>query len=415
MLLPLSARAHRLVGLVAIASTVVACGGGDGGSGPTGNAQVPVTAIQVAMVAAKLHVGDTTIARATGLNGKGERVTLDAPTWSSSAPHILAVSAGGIVTASAEGEAMLTASTGGTSGSITVRIHPLRVRKVVLSRSAVVLAPTTSLTLFATTLDYGDGILSGREVTWSSADPRVAAVSALGTVTGVAQGTTTITATSEGATATASVTVTSGIGSVARIVLSSPSATLTAGETLQLTAIAYDAAGSELPGRTMTWSASVASGSTPLTISQNGLISALAAGSVIVEAECEGVNAAVVVTVRDNIDPNIGISFASPVKNELIGDTLSLLAAVQTREHVEKVEVKLLSKVYSLVRDYVASAGTVQEVWVLKIDVTDVPTGFYEIVATATVTRGAIGRGTITFQRDTRVGKGGASTPPKQK
>ena len=48
---------------------------------------------------------------------------------------------------------------------------------------------------------------TGPTVTWSSAEPAVAAVDARGVVTAVAQGTTTVTATAEGLSATATVSV----------------------------------------------------------------------------------------------------------------------------------------------------------------------------------------------------------------
>src|SRR3989449_1259723 len=49
--------------------------------------------------------------------------------------------------------------------------------------------------------------LSGRTIAWSSGSPAVATVSASGLVTGVAAGSVTITATSEGQSGTATITV----------------------------------------------------------------------------------------------------------------------------------------------------------------------------------------------------------------
>ena len=95
-------------------------------------------------------------------------------------------------------------------------------------------------------------------ITWSSSDPSVAAVSATGLVVGVAPGgPVTITATSEGQDATASITVTPAIPRpVARVIVVPASGTVQPGGTLPLTAIPLDAANNLLSGRTVTWTSS---------------------------------------------------------------------------------------------------------------------------------------------------------------
>jgi hypothetical protein len=64
---------------------------------------------------------------------------------------------------------------------------------------------TTQLT--ATTRDANNNVLAGRAVTWSSSNTGIATVSSSGVVTGVATGSATITATSEGKSGTAAITV----------------------------------------------------------------------------------------------------------------------------------------------------------------------------------------------------------------
>jgi len=56
-----------------------------------------------------------------------------------------------------------------------------------------------------------------------------------------------------------------------------------------------------------------------------------------------------------------------------------------------------------------------QILWVGAIDVTELPTGPYQVLATATDITGAHGLGSRQFQRDTRTGKGGSGSQPKQK
>jgi len=62
--------------------------------------------------------------------------------------------------------------------------------------------------LTATLKDAGGNVLMGRVVVWKSSDPSIANVAADGTVNAVAKGAAVITATSEGKSDTANLTVT---------------------------------------------------------------------------------------------------------------------------------------------------------------------------------------------------------------
>src|SRR5256886_5936458 len=107
----------------------------------------------------------------------------------------------------------------------------------------------------------------------------IATVSSSGLVTGVVAGAVTITATSEGQSGTASITV-SGVP-VASVTVSPASASVPAGQTQQLTATLRDANGTILTGRSVTW----ASNNTPVaTGTGTGLRSAEGARSAPVTA-----------------------------------------------------------------------------------------------------------------------------------
>ena len=73
--------------------------------------------------------------------------------------------------------------------------------------NGVVLTLWSREKLAATTKDATDNTLPGRAVSWSSSTPSVATVSGSGLVTGLATGSTTVTATSEGQSGTSSITV----------------------------------------------------------------------------------------------------------------------------------------------------------------------------------------------------------------
>ncbi len=92
------------------------------------------------------------------------------------------------------------------SGGSTTETPRAAVDNVVLAPSTVTLNLAEERQLTATPKSNGQS-LTDRTVTWSSADETVASVSSTGTVRGVRAGVTTVTATSEGKSGSASVTV----------------------------------------------------------------------------------------------------------------------------------------------------------------------------------------------------------------
>src|SRR5690606_29986944 len=88
--------------------------------------------------------------------------------------------------------------------------------------------------------------------------------------------------------------VDNGPAPVASVQIAPAAAVVSAGQSLQYMARALAADGSELAGRTVIWSATPAS---VASISQDGLLSALAPGYADVTASVEGVSATVGLTV----------------------------------------------------------------------------------------------------------------------
>ena len=95
------------------------------------------------------------------------------------------------------------------TGTTVVQSAPTPVASVTLSPSSASVQAGKTVQFSATTRDASGNILTGRTVTWTSGQSSVATVSSSGLVTGVAAGSAQITATSEGMTARASVTVSS--------------------------------------------------------------------------------------------------------------------------------------------------------------------------------------------------------------
>ena len=96
------------------------------------------------------------------------------------------------------------AACGGDSASVAAPEESVASVTVAPAANTVVIGATVRLT--ATAKDAAGNALTGRQVTWSSSNTAIALVTT-GVVTGVAQGLSTITATAEGKSGTASVTV----------------------------------------------------------------------------------------------------------------------------------------------------------------------------------------------------------------
>lgn len=134
-------------------------------------------------------------------------------TWASLSPTVASVSATGLVTAVANGTALIRVTTvdGGFTATSTVTVNvstpPIPVTSVTIAPSPVSVAVGASATLTATVLPAN---ATNRTVTWTSTNPAIASVSATGVVTGVAVGSTTVRATAGGVSGTVTVTVTPG-------------------------------------------------------------------------------------------------------------------------------------------------------------------------------------------------------------
>jgi len=169
--------------------------------------------------------------------------------------------------------------------------------------ASVAVSPTTAsvpvgqtVQLTATPKDANGNTLSGRTIAWASSNPAAATVNTSGRVTGVAAGTATITATSEGKSGTAAITVTAPPlpAPVASVAVSPASASVPAGQAVQLSAVTKDSAGTVLTGRALTWASSnggIAS------VNGSGLVTGVAVGAATITATSEGKSGTAALTV----------------------------------------------------------------------------------------------------------------------
>ena len=107
--------------------------------------------------------------------------------WSSDSPRVASVDASGLVTAIANGTAMVQASAGTVSRSAKVAVAQVTA-KLVLEPHLDTLLTGDTLRLAAEAFDANGHAIPWAAIAWTSQDPRIAEVDASGLVTAVAGG-----------------------------------------------------------------------------------------------------------------------------------------------------------------------------------------------------------------------------------
>jgi hypothetical protein len=156
----------------------------------TGN--ISVSGVSVSPISSTLIVGNTRQLTATV---RPSAASNKAVTWASSDTGIVSVSASGLVTAMAAGNATVTVTTtdGGFIASSTIAVTaapPVLPRSIRLNRTSLTIPIGQTSTLVPT---FTPSNTTNKSVTWSSTSSSIASVSSSGVVTGLRRGTTTIT------------------------------------------------------------------------------------------------------------------------------------------------------------------------------------------------------------------------------
>ncbi len=197
-------------------------------------------------------------------------------TWESSNRSVATVSDAGVVTAVADGTAVITVTTadGGYKATceVTVKI-PVAVTGVTLNKEKATLTKAGQTVELTATIAPGNA--DNQNVTWTTTNGSVAVVSGNGVVTAVSNGTATITvATEDGSyTATCEVTVAIPVNAT-DVTLDKTSVTLTTKG--QTTALAATVAPSNAANKNVTWESSDTS---VATVSADGVVTAVSNGT----------------------------------------------------------------------------------------------------------------------------------------
>ena len=171
-----------------------------------------------------------------------------------------------------------------------------KLTSITLSPSPLAVVVGQSAILTATALDQRGAAIAGQAFVFTSANTAIASVGNSGSVTGVAVGSTTITASLGSVNAIATVNV--ALPAVASLTISPSTLSLTVGQTQKAVALAKDAAGNTLANRAVVWT--IGNG-TIATVASDGTVTAVAPGSTTLGASSEGVTATSTVVVAPQL------------------------------------------------------------------------------------------------------------------
>lgn len=206
--------------------------------------------------------------------------------WTSSDESIATVK-NGKITAIAPGTVTITATCGTITDSITVTVPEVHMDSIAIKEPNATIAKNETKTLEV--VYYPENTTDDRKVTWTVDDETIATVSEDGTVTAIAPGTATITATCGDKTATATITVVVPLTSIS---LDKENARIEKGTTTALTVL-YNPEDTT-DAKDVVWTSlnpSVA------TVDENGVVTALASGTAVIKAQVGDKTATCTVTV----------------------------------------------------------------------------------------------------------------------
>ena len=231
-----------------------------------------------------------------------ENATNKEVTWSSSDKTIATVSETGLVTAIAAGEATITALAGDITAECVVIVEraEVAVSEVQITPAGpLTIEPNEEIQLTATVLPEN---ATERSVVWACDDAEVLSISENGLVKALTEGTAMVTATAGGIVAECEITVVEGVVAVTAVTIDNEELlTLTEGEELQLTATV---APENATNKEVIWSSS---DNTIATVSETGLVTAIAAGEATITASAGEASDEIVITVEQPSTPVVTV------------------------------------------------------------------------------------------------------------
>ena len=248
-------------------------------------------------------------------------------TWSSSDASVATVLNGSVVAVKA-GTATITASVEAFKAtcSVTVTDPVINVTGVAVEPASAAIEEEETVQLKAT---VSPANATNSTVSWSSADNKIATVSSDGLVTGVAEGSTKITASAGGMSGTCTITVSKKIIYATSITLDKTELELTEGESATLAATV---APENVTDPTVRW----ASSDEAVATVDGGVVTAVSPGTATVTATCGSVSAECAITVLKKVIPVSGITLDKTVLELAEGESADLTATVAPEDATDK-------------------------------------------------------------------------------
>ena len=298
--------------------------------GASGNVAVTVAAaalvgITVTASQPTLPLGESEGLAATGKYSDGSTQDLtQLVTWQSTPPSVATISAQGSLTGVGKGIAQVSAAYQGASGNAAVTVGTAALMSITVAASQPTLPVGESEGLTATG-KYSDGTTQNltQTATWLATPPIVATVSVQGTLTAVGKGVSQITATYQGASGNAAVTV--GAPVLVSIAVTPNGTSLPAGKTESLSALGTFSDGTtQNLTQSAAWSSSAPS---VATVSAVGAVVAKTIGSTTVSAAVGSVNGNAGLTVTAAVIVSLNVT---PTPTSLLLGNSSQLDALAT-------------------------------------------------------------------------------------
>ncbi len=193
--MPLMSRLAQLLTLTLAVLSVNGCGGGSSTTEPPKSD--PVATVAVTPALDTIQVGESSSLKAAARTQAGVAASSANVAWSSGNTAVATVDAQGSVKGVSPGTATIRASVGSVSGVATVVVRGQPVSAVSVSPLSTPLRVGRVAQLIATPRTASGAEVTGCAIVWVASDGAVVAVSAAGSATALAAGTTAVTATAD--------------------------------------------------------------------------------------------------------------------------------------------------------------------------------------------------------------------------
>lgn len=276
-----SRRIAAFTSLVAVFGTLSAC---------DGFKKVPdACSVTIAPREITVPVNSTIAVVGTAFDCKDQSIAKKVVKFTTANPLIASVTPAGAVIGVAVGQTTVSALADGKSADATVTVTPEKITTVTLTPTTATLRRNQTLQFTAVGKNAVGNVVSGLTYQWQSSNSSIGSIDSNGKLTAVAPGVVNITATADGQTGTAQVTITEVL--IGSCQLTPATQKVTVGNQILYTLALKDSAGNALSnnGRALNWTSE---NNLIAIVNNNGVVQGVKAGSTKITAT-DATNAAI--------------------------------------------------------------------------------------------------------------------------